>query len=87
MPQPREVLDAEKRVLERKLRARERAGPGWGRNIEAIRARLAAIDGEIKTMGIIPLTPLVIHQTPHIPSHSLINMFSCPRSSAVERST
>ena len=43
-------------------------------------------DRAVAALGIIYMTPYR-PQTPHIPSHSLLNMLSCPRSSAVERST
>ena len=43
-------------------------------------------DRKTMFLGIIYMTPYP-YQTPHIPSHSLLNMLSCPRSSAVERST
>lgn len=48
----RRGLEDEKADLERKLRARERAGGGYDRNINAIKARIAWIDEELaKTDG------------------------------------
>lgn len=43
----REELQAERDDLARKLKARERAGGGYAKNLVAIQARMDAIDAEI----------------------------------------
>lgn len=47
----RDELEAERTDLQRKLKARERAGGGYAANIAAIKTRLAEIEEELKRDG------------------------------------